>query len=114
MPENWWYLATLVFSIAGMVLLDHRHRLVFFKHAQASVITMAVGIGFFALADLAGIALGIFFRGSSPYLSGLVIAPEFPLEELFFLALLCYSILAVTNGLAQFYSRTSQGARGRS
>ena len=113
MPENWWYLASLVISILGMVLLDRRHQLVFFKHAQASLITMAIGIAFFAVADLAGIALRIFFRGSSPYLSGLVIAPEFPIEELFFLTLLCYSILAVSNGVAKFYGRLSQTSRGK-
>lgn len=56
---------------------------------------MAFGVAFFAAVDLIGISLGIFFRGNSPYLSGLTVAPEFPIEELFFLTLLCYSILAV-------------------
>lgn len=111
-PENWWYLTTLVISIVGMVGLDHRHKLVFFKHPQASLIAMAVGVGFFALADLVGIALGIFFRGSSPYLSGLVIAPEFPIEELFFLTLLCYSILGVSSGVAKLYNSEGKKRKG--
>lgn len=95
MQPSWWYLATLIGSLAGMLLLDRRHRLVFFRHARASAVTMVLGVAFFALADLIGIALGIFFRGNSPFLSGITIAPEFPIEELFFLTLLCYSILAV-------------------
>ena len=95
MEGSWWYLASLLGSLAGMALLDHRHRLVFFRHGWASTITITVGVVFFAVADLVGITLGIFFRGASPFLSGLTIAPEFPIEELFFLALLCYSILAV-------------------
>lgn len=95
MEQSWWYLLTLVGSLAGMFMLDRRHRLVFFRHRNASVITMAVGVVFFAIADLVGITLGIFFRGGSPFLSGVVVAPEFPIEELFFLTLLCYSILAV-------------------
>lgn len=95
MGQSWWYLAALLGSIAGMTLLDHRHKLVFFSHFKASAITVAIGVAFFAIWDLAGIALGIFFRGDSPHLSGLLVAPEFPLEELFFLSLLCYTILAV-------------------
>jgi lycopene cyclase domain-containing protein len=95
MSQSWWYLLTLVGSLAGMVLLDRRHSLVFFKHFQASTLAIALGVAFFAIADLVGIFLGVFFRGDSPYLSGLVIAPEFPVEELLFLTLLCYCILAV-------------------
>lgn len=95
MSQSWWYLAALLGSLIGMTLLDHRHKLVFFRHGKASAIAVSVGVLFFAAADLLGIALGIFFRGDSPYLSGITIAPEFPLEELFFLTLLCYSILAV-------------------
>jgi hypothetical protein len=34
--------------------------------------------------------LGIFFRGPSPYVTGVVVAPEVPIEEIAFLALLCY------------------------
>lgn len=94
MDQTWWYLAALIGSLVGMVLLDHRHKLVFFSHPKASAITIAIGVVFFAIVDLIGITLGIFFRGDSPYLSGITVAPEFPIEELFFLTLLCYTILA--------------------
>ena len=56
---------------------------------------MAIGVAFFILWDVAGIALGIFFRGASPFLSGWQLAPELPIEELFFLIVLCYTTLLV-------------------
>jgi lycopene cyclase domain-containing protein len=49
----------------------------------------------FIIWDFAGIASGIFFKGQSKYLSGIMIAKDFPLEELFFLAVLCYTTLVV-------------------
>lgn len=90
---TWGYLAILLFSLAGLGLTDWRHSLAFRVNPKAASITMAVGIVFFLLWDFAGIALGIFFRGDAPHLSGIMLAPELPLEEIFFLALLCYSTL---------------------
>jgi hypothetical protein len=45
---------------------------------------------FFLAWDLAGIGLGIFFRGETSFMTGVQLAPELPIEELFFLVLLCY------------------------
>ncbi|WP_210507987.1 lycopene cyclase domain-containing protein [Naasia sp. SYSU D00057] len=84
------YLAALLVSLFGMVVLDRRYRLFFAKDARRAGIVLAVGILFFLAWDVAGIGLGIFFRGGSPLLTGIVLAPELPLEEVFFLALLCY------------------------
>ena len=37
---------------------------------------------------------GVFFRGEHPgILTGILLAPELPLEEFFFLALLCYTTM---------------------
>ena len=107
MDQTWWYLAALIGSLAGMVLLDRRHKLVFYSHPRASAITMATGVLFFAMVDLIGITLGIFFRGGSPFLTGITVAPEFPIEELFFLTLLCYTILAAYSAVE------SRGRRAR-
>jgi lycopene cyclase domain-containing protein len=49
-----------------------------------------LGVLFFLAWDLSGIGLGIFFRGETPFMTGVVIAPELPIEEVFFLTLLCY------------------------
>jgi len=55
--------------------------------------------------DLIGIALGIFFRGDTANLSGLLLAPELPLEELFFLILLSYNALLVYLGFARWLKK---------
>jgi lycopene cyclase domain-containing protein len=90
-----WYLASLLISIAGLTALDFRSKLAFFSAPLRATITMVIGVVFFLLWDVAGIALGIFFRGDSPFLSGWQLAPELPIEELFFLIVLCYSTLLV-------------------
>ena len=84
------YLAALLVSLTGMVVLDRKYRLFFARDARRATVVLVAGILFFLLWDLAGIGLGIFFRGGSPLLTGVVLAPELPLEEVFFLALLCY------------------------
>lgn len=89
------YLIALVISIAGIALLDRRHKLAFWVDAKASTLSIAIGVAVFLVWDIVGIALGIFFRGNAPHLSGLLLAPELPLEELFFLILLCYNTLVV-------------------
>lgn len=89
------YLLALLISIAGVGLIDHKHRLVFFADPKAAALTIGIGVAVFLTWDLVGIALGIFFRGNAPHLSGLLLAPELPLEELFFLILLCYNTLLV-------------------
>ena len=85
------YLAALAVSVTGMVVLDRRFRLFFWRDARRAAIVLLTGVIFFLLWDLAGIGLGIFFRGAgSELMTGLVIAPELPVEEVLFLTLLCY------------------------
>lgn len=90
-----WYLASLLISIAGLAALDFRSKLAFFSAPLRAAATLAIGVVFFLLWDVAGIALGIFFRGDSPFLSGWQLAPELPVEEFFFLIVLCYTALLV-------------------
>jgi lycopene cyclase domain-containing protein len=87
------YLSGLVFSIVGTGLLDWRFKLAFSQNTKAALLTTLIPLIFFLLWDGAGIALGIFFRGPSAHLTGLVVAPELPIEELFFLFLLNYTSL---------------------
>ena len=84
------YLLALGVSIFGMVTLDRRFKLAFFADATRTVWTLAVAMGVFILWDIAGIALGIFRKGESNLTLNIEILPEFPIEELFFLFLLCY------------------------
>jgi lycopene cyclase domain-containing protein len=96
------YLSALLVSLLGLVGLDRRHKLVFFRDWVAGSVSIAVGVAFFLIWDLFGIANGIFFRGDTVGLTGLLLAPELPLEEVLFLTLLCYSTLEVFIGLGRF------------
>ena len=88
------YLAALLGAILGTGLLDWRHRLAIFGGAPwRTTIIVSVSVGFFLLWDVVGIREGIFFRGDGPWMTGLLLGPELPVEELFFLTLLCYTAL---------------------
>ena len=89
------YLAGLISSIIGLGLFDWRFKLGFSTNRKAATLATVLPLIFFLLWDGAGIALGIFFRGETSHLTGLVIAPELPLEELFFLFLLSYTTLTI-------------------
>ena len=95
------YLAALLVALTGMVMLDRRFRLFFWADARRAAVVLVVGLAFFVTWDLFGIGLGIFFRGETAFMTGLQVAPELPVEELFFLALLVY----VTMNLYAFFGR---------
>jgi lycopene cyclase domain-containing protein len=84
------YLVGLLVALVGMTVLDARFRLFFWRGPWRAAAVLGCGIVFFLAWDLVGVGAGVFFRGASPFLTGIEIAPEVPLEELFFLALLCY------------------------
>ncbi|MEO8261480.1 MAG: lycopene cyclase domain-containing protein [Pseudolysinimonas sp.] len=87
---NLLYLGGLFVALAGMVVLDVRFRLFFAAGPVRAAIVLVVGVVFFLVWDVAGIGAGVFFRGKPDLLTGIQFAPELPLEELFFLMLLCY------------------------
>lgn len=89
------YLAAIIVSFMGMLLLDWRHNVALFHHPRRTAAVVAAGVGLFIIWDILGISLGIFFSGRSDYMSGIYLAPEFPLEELLFLTFLCYFVLIV-------------------
>ena len=95
----WWYLIGLCVSIGGLATLDRRYKLAFWYDPRRTGLTIAVAVGVFALWDMFGIGLGVFFHGGSQWTLPLRIAPEFPVEELFFLILLCYVTLLLHRGL---------------
>lgn len=90
---SWAYLAGLVVALAGLTTLDWRYRVALFDQPRRAAVTLGIGVAFFLVWDLIGVGLGIFFIGSAPYLTGLNVAPEVPVEELLFLTLLCYQTL---------------------
>ena len=99
------YLAALLVSIAGLAAIDLRHRLALAVSVSRTLITLGLSVAFFLIWDAFGVALGVFFRGQSPFLTGILIAPEIPLEEVFFLILLSYSALLLYVGLAQLLAK---------
>lgn len=95
------YLLALLISLTGMVVLDRRFRLFFWRDARRAGIVLAVGLIFFLVWDLFGVGLGIFFRGETEFMTGLLVAPEIPLEEVFFLTLLCYLTMNIYGALTR-------------
>ena len=89
------YFGALLLSLGGLAVLDRRYNLAFFHDRRATIIALLVSLVIFLAWDVAGILLGIFYVGPSPYLSGIRLAPELPLEEPFFLVLLSYNALLV-------------------
>lgn len=83
------YLACLLVSLAGVVALDLRHRLFLGRAPSRAIAVLLAGTAFFLAWDLAGIGLGIFFRAETSFMTGVLLAPELPLEEPVFLLFLC-------------------------
>jgi lycopene cyclase domain-containing protein len=104
------YLGALLVSLAGMVVLDVRFKLFFAAAPVRAAIVLVAGLVFFLAWDIAGISQGVFFRGNPGLLTGVLLAPELPLEELFFLALLIYTIM---NSCAAASRRSDSGRRAR-
>lgn len=95
------YLVGLLVGLAGMVVLDVRYSLFFRAAPWRAVVVMLVGVAFFLVWDSAGVGLHIFFEGNASLLLGIQLAPEIPLEELFFVLLLCYLTMNLYGGLSR-------------
>lgn len=92
------YLVFLLVSSGCMLLLDWRFRLFFWRDAKAATLVTLIGLAFLLMWDAGGIALGIFLRGDSQIASGIVLAPEMPLEEPIFLLFLVLCTMVVFTG----------------
>ena len=99
------YLLILILSLVGLYLLDRTHKLAFTASPKRAFWSMVPAFVVFVIWDIAGIALGIFFRGNNTLLTGIQIFPEFPIEEIFFLALLCYSTLIALTWISKVLNR---------
>lgn len=102
---QWAYLLFLLFAISGMALLDWRYKLAYWHDAKRTLATVFASMAIFILWDFFGIFLGIFIHGNSPYQLPFTLAPQFPVEELFFLCLLAYCTLVIYNGVSKWRSR---------
>ncbi len=100
------YLGFLLVGIGGMAIIDWRYRLALWHDTRRTLLTLASGVGIFVIWDILGIILGVFFHGGSELTLPLRLLPEFPLEELFFLTLLCYCTLIIYRGASKVWPRT--------
>jgi lycopene cyclase domain-containing protein len=89
------YLLAILVSAGGIAVIDARWKLAAWKSPGRTVAAVAIGVAFFLAWDFVGIATGVFLKGDSPLYTGVDLAPELPLEELFFLIFLCYLALVV-------------------
>ena len=101
---NYSYLIALLVSFVGMIVVDKRFALAYFYDRRATLLSVIVGVAVFILWDIIGIVRGIFFSGQSPYMSGIYLGPEFPIEEIIFLTFLCYFTLIMYR-IGQRYGR---------
>lgn len=103
------YAAVLVLLIGCMALLDARFSLVLWRARRRSAIVLAGGILLFLAWDVVAIRLGFYHRGESEIMTGLLLAPELPVEELLFIGFLCYTTLVLRGlvGLAVGHVGTS-------
>jgi lycopene cyclase domain-containing protein len=99
------YLLSLLVSLGAMVLLDRRFRLFFWLDARRAAAVLTIGVVFLLVWDLSGIGLGIFYRGETELMTGVQLAPELPLEELFFLTFLCYLTMNAVHGAERILHR---------
>ena len=98
------YLALLLMTLGCMLLLDRRFRLFFWRDAVSASVVTVTGLAFFLIWDVAGIAGGIFFRGEAAVATGIVLAPELPIEEPVFLLFLVVCTMVVYTGAERILS----------
>ncbi|WP_091029138.1 lycopene cyclase domain-containing protein [Microbacterium oxydans] len=99
------YLTALLVSLGCMLLLDWRFRLFFWRDTLSAAVVTLVGLVFFLLWDAAGIVNGIFLRGDAVIATGLVLAPELPVEEPVFLLFLVVCTMVIYTGSARLLAR---------
>lgn len=95
---SWLYLLSVLAAGSCMALVDRRWRLFLFRQPTHAVVAISVGFVFFLAWDFVAIALEVYSRGESPAMTGIEVAPELPLEELFFIVFLTY-VTGVLYGL---------------
>lgn len=101
------YLLCLLLSLAGLTALDWRFKLALWYDFARTLKTVGALTAVFVVWDALGIGFGIFLHGNSHFTLPLRLAPEFPLEELFFLVLLSYTTLLLLRASEKLWPNTS-------
>ena len=77
----------------------------------AAAVVLVVGVVGLLMWDVAGIRLGIFFEGNRSLITGVQLAPQLPLEELFFLIRRCTTTMTVFGAVARLLAPADLVAR---
>jgi len=94
------YLLCLVVVLGCMALVDRRWKLFFWADAKRAAVVFAFGFTLFLAWDLVALHLELYERGRSELMTGIEVAPDLPVEELFFVAFLPY-LTMVLHGLGR-------------
>jgi lycopene cyclase domain-containing protein len=97
------YLMCLVVVILCLLIIDSRYKLAFWYDAKRTTIVLSFSFVLFLIWDCLGIGFGIFLQGTSKYQLPLSLIPQLPIEELFFLFLLCYITLILYRGVGKVW-----------
>ena len=92
------YLLALLGVIGCMLLVDRRFELFLWHRPLPALLVLAAGVAYFFAWDLWGIAEGVFLHRQSPYMTGVMLAPQLPLEEGFFLLFLSQITMVLFTG----------------
>ena len=108
------YLAVQVISFAGILVIDHRWKLAAFRAPAATALAVTAAVALLLTWDVLGVRSGVFFRGQTDFMTGLLVAPEIPLEEVVFLAFLSHLALVCATGVVTAVEHISRRRGARS
>ena len=108
------YLAVQVISFAGILVIDHRWKLAAFRAPAATALAVTAAVALLLTWDVLGVRSGVFFRGQTDFMTGLLVAPEIPLEEVVFLAFLSHLALVCATGVVTAVEHVSRRRGARS
>lgn len=109
------YLLLLLVLLGCFALIDRRWALCFWSgRPWRALLVLVAGVVFFLAWDLVGIANGLFWHGENSLTLGVFVAPELPLEEVFFLAFLGYQTLVYVQGAPVLWRWLRSRAAGHS
>ena len=107
------YLGSLLAALACMAAMDRRWRLVLWADLRRGATVLASGVVLFLVWDVIAVHLGFYRRGGASVMTGVQVAPDIPLEEVFFVLFLCYVTLVLHRLLARFVFREAPVEEGR-
>jgi lycopene cyclase domain-containing protein len=90
MYEHFTYVVCLLLTLLALGTIDYHYQLAFFGHCRTTLLTLSSAVILFLLWDIAGVQLNIFYAGLTRFTLHIFIWPNIPIEEIFFLTVLCY------------------------